>query len=269
MHLAIEAFAAVNLCMDTISILAAQRLCSPQRAHPARVITAAIVGTAYAFWHAMMPMQGAFAMAAFVLTAYIMAAIAIPAQNLRERLRGCGMLLALSMLLGGACTAMERFFGAGGMALLCGGSLCALFIPLLKKNGNRAVSAAVVTCVYRGRQARMRALIDTGNRLSDPLTGLPVIAAPREALGAIIPESVQASDPATMPPGFRLLRAQTAAGPCLLMCFHPQQLMIEYEGRCACVRALVALSTATEGTLALVPSELIAGQSAASGSVQV
>lgn len=257
MHLAIEAFAAVNLCMDALSLLAAQRLCSPQRTHPARVAAGALVGTGYAFWHALVPMQGVFAIGGCVLTTYIMAAIAIPARNWRERLRGCGLLLGCCMLAGGACTACERLFGAGVMALLCGAGVCALFMPLLKKAGSRAVSAAVVTCMYRGRQTRMRALIDTGNRLSDPLTGLPVIAAPREALGAIIPESVQASDPATMPPGFRLLRAQTAAGPCLLMCFHPQQLMIEYEGRCASVQALIALSTASEGAMALVPSELV------------
>ena len=257
MHLAIEMFAAVNLCMDTVSILAAHRLCTPAKIQPMRVSLGALVGMAYAFVSATITMPTVLDVTAFVFTAYIMAAIAIPTETVRERLRGCILLTLCCMLTGGVCTALARFFGTGVMTLLCGGAALGVFVHQVRRSTQRTGEAAVVTCVYHGRQARMRALIDTGNRLVDPLTGLPVIAAPREALGELIPDSVRADDLQTLPHGFRLLRAQTAAGPCLLMCFHPQQLMIEYEGRCAGVQALIALSTATEGAMALIPSELI------------
>ena len=258
MQLAIEAFAAVNLCMDTLSILAAHRLCTPSKIQPVRVMMGALVGTTYAFVRAVVPMPLTVGVVAFVLVAYIMAAIAIPTEHVRDSVRGCVLLTLCCMLSGGVCAALERVFGMGVVTMACAGVAMGGFVRQIRKSRHCTPEAAVITCVYHGHQARMRALIDTGNRLSDPLTGLPVIAAPREALGEIIPASVRADDPQTLPPGFRLLRAQTAAGPCLLMCFHPQHLMIEYEGRCAGVRALIALSTATEGAMALVPSELIA-----------
>lgn len=260
MRLAVETFAAVNLCMDTISVLAACRLCSPARAHPGRVLLAAAMGTAYAFMQQLWPVRGALAALAFGTTAYVMAAIAVPAANARERLRGCVVLLACSLLVGGACTALERVLDGAFGVLLCGGSALGVCVFFLRQAHKRtAAAAAVITCVHAGKQARMRALIDTGNRLCDPLTGLPVIAAPREALGDLVPPGVNPADPSTLPPGFRLLRAQTAAGPCLLMCFHPQQLMIEYEGRCISARALIAVSAASEGAMALAPSQMLDG----------
>lgn len=260
MRLAVETFAAVNLCMDMLSISSACKLCSSARIRPIRVLCAAGVGTAYAFVQQLWPVRGGWAATAFAATVYVMASIAIPADSVRERLRGSMVLLACQLLVGGACMALQRLLGETFAALLCGGCAawgCAIAIRQAWRRADGAT--AVVTCVFGGRKARMRALIDTGNRLCDPITGLPVIAAPREALGALALPAVDPADPCTLPPGFRLLRAQTAAGPCLLMCFHPQQLMIEYEGRCVSTRALIALSAASEGAMALMPSCMLAG----------
>ena len=269
MRVAVEIFAAVNLCMDTVSVLAACKLCSPSRVHPLRVLAAAALGTAYALAQALFPLRGILAAAAFAAVTYIMAAIAVPASQARERVRGCVVLLACCMLTGGACTLLLRTLGTLSAALMAGGCVLGVCVFFLCQARQRAAcAAAVITCIYAGRRARMRALIDTGNRLCDPLTGLPVIAAPREALGDLVPPGVDPANPATLPPGFRLLRAQTAAGPCLLMCFHPQQLMIEYEGRCFSARALIALSAASEGALALVPSQMLLHQSAAMDGVK-
>lgn len=260
MRLAVETLAAVNLCMDMLSVSAACRLCSPARIRPVRVLCASAVGTAYAFVQQFWPLRGGWAAIAFAAAAYVMATIAIPANSARERLRCSVVLLACQLLAGGACMALQRLLKGAFAALLCGG--CAVWgcVAAIRQAQRRAAgTTAVITCVFDGRKARMHALIDTGNRLCDPITGLPVIAAPREALDALALPELDPADPSTLPPGFRLLRAQTAAGPCLLMCFHPQQLMIEYEGRCVSTRALIALSAASEGAMALMPSQMLAG----------
>lgn len=67
-----------------------------------------------------------------------------------------------------------------------------------------------VSIYLEGRKTRLTALLDTGNTLSDPMTGKPVLVAEATALAPLLPPGLNLHDPAAsfaaLPPGrFRLL----------------------------------------------------------------
>ena len=99
------------------------------------------------------------------------------------------------------------------------------------------------------------ALRDSGNRLSDGISGLPVIVAPEKRVVRLLPAGVRAADLATLPPGWRLLPIRTAAGEGTLMCFRPDSAELVQDGKARQVEATIAISDFAEKS-ALVPEEL-------------
>ena len=80
-------------------------------------------------------------------------------------------------------------------------SLCCLLVmklsgSLYKRYSLRAFHRLVI---YKdGKAATLSVMLDTGNMLTDPLTGHPVIIAEKSALKGIVPMSVDLSDPIAM-----------------------------------------------------------------------
>lgn len=76
-----------------------------------------------------------------------------------------------------------------------------------------------------GRRASVDALIDTGNRLIEPISGLPVIVAEEGALTALLPEGYAAGgmDQA----GFRRIAYGGVGGDGTLLCFMPDSISAE------------------------------------------
>lgn len=72
---------------------------------------------------------------------------------------------------------------------------------------------------------RMQGLADTGNSLTDFLTGKPVIICDKKELGNMVPEDL------TKPVrGFRLLPYETVSGAGMLAVFRPDEVVIYEEG---------------------------------------
>lgn len=121
-----------------------------------------------------------------------------------------------------------------GQALLCGGIARLmplpgmLSVPLCLAAGG---ALTLLTCAGRppgsgdwqvslclsrdGRSVRFPALIDTGNRLREPLSGLPVLIAEAQVIRDILPED-----------GCRMLRFGAIGGEGSMTCFRPDALWI-------------------------------------------
>ena len=92
----------------------------------------------------------------------------------RSTLRRCVLFVFLSMALGGIVSGLESksfpvlIFAAGSVALMC-------WTGFLGKSGKGAYVPVELT--YGGKTYKLTALCDTGNMLSDPVTGQQVLVA--------------------------------------------------------------------------------------------
>ena len=131
------------------------------------------------------------------------------------------LFILLSMALGGLAVSLGT--GRGGLPLCAGG------LALLCRMGLRTMGREFedLEITYGGRTVRVRALVDTGNTLLDPITGEPVtVLAPGvgERLGI---SSAVLRDPAgAMVPGIRLIPTRTVGGGGLLAAVRCEKVVI-------------------------------------------
>ena len=104
------------------------------------------------------------------------------------------------------------------------------------------------------RRVILPAMLDSGNLLSDPVTGLPVLVVPEKALKTLFPGVEDLCDLKGLPLGFRLLNVRTAAGGALLPMFRPDECRLYLNGHACDTELLVAVAGREYGGVqALVP----------------
>ena len=108
---------------------------------------------------------------------------------------------------------------------------------------------------YRGQTAVFSALLDTGNLLIDSVSGLPVIILSQGLAKPFLPPGTDLNDLSTLPQGWRLVRAKTAAGSGTFMCFSPDQIVVRQGKHSWKAEALIAVS-GFEERYALLPASL-------------
>lgn len=175
-----------------------------------------------------------------------------PGTPRRLRLPLCLTHLTLGLTLSG----WARLMASWGLwpALIppvaCG--LLRALAPLMR----RADHARCVTVEIRmgSHRLTLTALIDSGNLLRDPVTGLPVIVISRRAAARL----TLLPPPGRLIPGMRLISVRTVAGTTLMAVFRPTAVFMEERGAWRAVNAIVGLSPdGYEGFQALVPASLI------------
>jgi len=164
------------------------------------------------------------------------------------------MTLCASLLLGGAMTA----FLSSGMAAVPSGvlsaGLCLLACLLMKLLPAALCDVRQVELRVEERSIILPAMVDSGNLLTDPITGLPVLVIPQKAAHTLFPDVRDLSCLSALPLGFRLLSVRTAAGASLLPMFRPDECRIYVNGN-ACKAQLLAAVAGRDysGVQALVP----------------
>lgn len=131
------------------------------------------------------------------------------------------LFVLLSMALGGMAMSMS----SGGLGLAVSVGALALIGKMgLRGQGRRFVD---VTVTYGGRTVQLRALVDTGNSLCDPITGEPVtVLSSGIGLQLGIPSEVLADPGGAMLPGLRLIPAKTVGGGGLLAAVRCERVTI-------------------------------------------
>lgn len=193
--------ALLSFVMDFLLLWATSKA-TKTRAHPARLMAAAAVGTCYfiAFYLSSLSVIPYYGWLQFwpviVGASFAMLGIAFAPFPLRRLPRIAGFFYFIALSSGGAGM-------AAGYALQWGvpGQLFASIaaILIIAEIGWGVVQKSVWQRVYQvplevvlfGARVRTTALLDTGNQLKDPLKGSKVIVVEHQAILPLLPESLR------------------------------------------------------------------------------
>lgn len=244
-----EGYLFMNFWMDFLSLLLAARL-RRARFHGLRALIGSALGAAYA----LLAWTGNGLLRGFPFLLAAMLCVTLLAFG-RTGLVLFPWVFASSLLLCGLADVLAHS-GVSPVAVLSLSGFAVLGFCLLRgRQGEMEHGDCVVRVMYGGKRAALPALRDSGNSLSDGVTGLPVIVAPEKRVAGLLPEGVRAADLATLPPGWRLLPIRTAAGEGTLMCFRPDAAELVRDGKARKIETTIAVSDFAENS-ALVPEEL-------------
>ncbi len=162
--------------------------------------------------------------------------------------------LAASFLLGGCGELLLRLNQPPALSMSLSGLMGLMLWTLATLLPSTLCEVRQVEIGLKGRFVLLPAMLDSGNLLKDPFTGLPVMVISAKALEPILPEFSALCALETLPPGFRLLSVRTAAGRALWPLFHPDSCRVYVNGETCAVRAMVAVAGEYGGVQALVPA---------------
>lgn len=243
----VDSLFCLSLLTDYLLCLTAGRLCGLVLRR-GRYLAAALVGAGYAVT-VFLPRFAFLSLPAGRLGCGLcMGMIAFGRE--RRPLRCTGVLLAVAAAFGGALWAVSLAGGGMGAypaalslpALLLSFGLCYALLSLLLRTRRLLTERrrVAVTASLLGREASFLALEDTGNALSDPVTGRHVLVACPHALRPLLRE--HAALFAELPPvelldalgkipelagRFRLLPYSNLSGSGLLPVFRPDRLLLD------------------------------------------
>lgn len=265
----------LNFCMDFVLLWAAGRFL--RRQTPLwRLLLAALLGCGYASAMVLPLPEWLWSPPAAVMFSLLMLAAAYPLRDRRSFLRLAGVFYLIACAAGGAALAAASLWGEGPwpgsvtrvrwVCLL----MAAPVVMIVSRRGYLALRRAWSKESFRanlrvqaaGRQVALTALIDTGNDLTEPLSGLPVVVADYRALVSLLPERLrQAWNEAPEQPDQVLQRLYGASDTDgwvrrlrlvpfssigrrngLLLGFRADLVVLEQEGRRFSGPAVVALS---------------------------
>lgn len=189
-----------------------------------------------------------------------------------ERLLRCiGVFLALSATFGGVVWALTLHAGAAPaldlrLLFVCF-TLCYVVLGIISRTKLKKAEGGTVQAelTLGDRKSRFRALVDSGNCLSDPVTGatvmivaphalLPLFPGSRELLEIknpveLVEKSAQAQD---FPAKLRLLPYSNIGGEGLLPIFRPDEVRVNGKPRQGLVVGISAAASA-DGFDAIIP----------------
>ncbi|MCL2003588.1 MAG: sigma-E processing peptidase SpoIIGA [Oscillospiraceae bacterium] len=200
----IDSLALLNLIINYLLLLATARI-GGIGFNRWRVAAAALFGAGYAV---MVWLPGFWFLSGFFWKALSCAAMAFIAfGGVRPaRLARLGLLfIALSFLLGGAVLAIGLFMGEGvsggvpyipvdfkTLFLTAGLSYAVLTLAFKRLGRHGPGETADILAVWDGRHIRVRALIDSGHTLTDPISGAEVAVLDRAAALTLLPPDAAA-----------------------------------------------------------------------------
>ncbi len=145
-------------------------------------------------------------------------------------------------------------FGLPAVVLVLLGCLLLQAAPTLLPKPEESPRLATVDVRHGAHHLTLTALIDSGNLLCDPVTGLPVIVISRRAAMRLVqlPQKGKVIYP------FRLLTVRTVSGTGMMTVFHPDSVCLLLPEGWTRVETLLGVSPeGYDGFQALVPARLM------------
>lgn len=196
-----------NLCMNYI-ILFATGFMIRAKLHHIKMILAALLGGVYAILSYMQVVPFYSNMLVKIGLSVCMVYIAFFPKGIKSLLKHLVMFYLVSFVFGGCAFALlyfvkpEDIFMVNGVYIgtypvkiaLLGGIVGFVithiaFKVVKNKIGKKAILYDIEIKV-EDRVVKMKAMLDTGNRLKEPITGTPVIVVEKEKLSGLLPESI-------------------------------------------------------------------------------
>ena len=267
-----DSFFAINLIADYLLLLAAARV-SGAVLHRWRIFFAAVLGAAWAL-ASVVPQWGMLTQPAAKIALGV--GICLIAYGHERRFwRCCGMFFAISALFGGAVwgTGMLAGIDAYGQAyvpvsfrtLALAFALCYAAVTLFMRRG--AVKAprrtSLLSVTLPSGRVTLRALVDTGNVLSDPISGRPAAVCEASALSkALGPacelEPIGALEALSSLPGLAgrvtLLPYSSVGHSGMLAAIRPER--VEVDGEAADMLIALTNQKLDGGYEAVIPAQL-------------
>ncbi len=258
-----ELFALVNTLANGLSLWLAARLLGGPMPEWKCIFQAALFGSVYGI-AAFGPGLSFLRSIPFVIfSSLLMAKIMFPHLRLVMVCKTALLVLLCGLLVGGFLSWLNLqgispwlsfgalFLSMSGAAIICG-------VRIKTPSRVTMVEIALDGSSMSPKPVRLPAMLDTGNQLTDPITGLPVVVASSSSLKPLLPAAVKPDNPETLPLGFRLIRVQTTAGHKLMMCFRPSHFRVQLEGTWHDTQVLIAIApTGYDGAQALVPAAVV------------
>ncbi len=259
----------INFSMDFITLYLTSRLTSGPPAG-VRTAIAAVIGGIYGTLAVAVGIGGSTGVIITGGVSVIMVLISFGYGGISLLLRRSAVFWGGAALLGGVMTALCSFgdsLGApgsssGGTAILFGGSMiCLLLIRVFTHFKKR--KAVLVNITADGRTSEFYALCDSGNLVSDPMTGKAVIIVDRSAVRSAVPELCSPGEgiPESMRTKLRMIPVKGFGGDGLLMGFVPDSVTVtdgKRKKKCSAVIAVTDKGKAFFGGYpANIPGELI------------
>ena len=158
-----------------------------------------------------------------------LAAVAVRADRPRDLLVNTLLLLGGAAFLGGTISLAGNILESRVAALLAGTLLGTIgMLAFFQVRARRMEKWEMILRLIRGdRRVELNALVDTGNRLQEPISGQPVVIAAEVKLRAVLPEDFKdALAAGRLPPGFRLVGYKSLSGSGKMVCFRPDELLV-------------------------------------------
>lgn len=281
----------INYIINLLLILCTAKL-SGIRPKRRKIVAAALVGSLCSLT-IFLPFMGFFAefFARLSFSALIVR-IALPYYNLRTYIKQWFIFFAASFFFAGAILALWMLFAPQWLLYYNGilyldissftllVSVIAAYLLLLA--GERAARAGrlpgslcKVQIYLGGRMCALDGLVDTGNALTEPFSGAPVIVCGLDEAAPLLPEAavelLRQYPAGALPtvPAFRLIPYRALGKSGVLPAFAPDRLMVKNEqGAFLVEQAYVALSLERVGDArysVLLSPDLIRHRAAAQG----
>ncbi|MDQ7793963.1 MAG: sigma-E processing peptidase SpoIIGA [bacterium] len=198
-----------NLGMNFATLWLAARL-GRLPGKPRRLAGAALLGALYALAFLVPSLHWLFSPVGKVCFSLLLVAVAFAPRTWRALGRATAWFYGVSFLTGGIALGLGFLTGSPSAALggvwVFGGSVrwwvlgcstggCLLLAGTLLTGTRRRLRQALlvpVELIFGDDAVTLRALVDTGNRLQDPLTGSPAVVAETAALKGVLPDPVWA-----------------------------------------------------------------------------
>lgn len=190
MTVSIELFVLYNAVMNALLLFLTGRL-SGLRARIPRLLCGAGLGALYAVASCLEPMLFLQEWYCKLLCAGLMATMVFLPAPPRRLLRAAVSFFVAAFLLGGTGFSLMYLMGARGygwelasLLAVVGACACvALTCGIRRSVFTRSLRQVQIS--YQGETITFTALVDTGNRLTEPMSGLPVLVVEQGALGNI------------------------------------------------------------------------------------
>lgn len=194
----------INFSMDFLVFYICARL-SRRRLNPIRSALAAAIGGAYGVAALFLPEDGILTILCDLLSLLVicMTAFYSRRERFRDLIGRCALFAGVSAILGGIMTALYSALNRSGLAVLegeTGDDISVWIFALLAAAGGAAAFAggkrmrrlasakqSDIIISFDSNTVKVRAMTDTGNLLSDPLSGRGVALCELEAVRSIFP----------------------------------------------------------------------------------
>jgi len=240
----------INFSMDFITLYLTSRLTSG----PPTGIRSVLAATAGSIYGTAAIIEGIDGIIGILITGVVSVAIVLISfgyGNTPLLIRRCSIFWGSAALLGGIMTALCSFESSIGKApsqsgktavLFLGSAVCLLIMKALSHS--KKIKTVQVCVIQNKTSTSFEALIDSGNLLSDPLSGKPVIIADRSVFRKTIPDLIhnRAEIPQSIASSVRMIPVKGFGDCSILTGFIPDSVSIHENGKEKLCDAVIAMS---------------------------